>query len=82
MIIIAHRLSTIRNCDYIYVIESGETIEEGTFNDLISNQNSIFKNVSVTKFARFIDKTFKHIFLYYFCKSGKLKNYISSNGLR
>ena len=34
-IIIAHRLSTIRDADYIYVMEGGRIIEEGTYKELI-----------------------------------------------
>ena len=32
---IAHRLSTIKNADYIYHIEAGQVLEEGTFAELI-----------------------------------------------
>ncbi|MFH0840021.1 MAG: ABC transporter ATP-binding protein [Candidatus Omnitrophota bacterium] len=34
LVVIAHRLSTIRNADYIYVLDSGRVIEEGTYGDL------------------------------------------------
>mgnify|MGYP001419852222 FL=1 len=40
IIIIAHRLSTIRNVDYIYVIEYGKIIEEGTYEKLSNKNNS------------------------------------------
>lgn len=33
MIAIAHRLSTIRNADCIYVMEYGELVESGTYED-------------------------------------------------
>ncbi len=36
-IVIAHRLSTIRNCDRILVLDKGKIIEEGTYNELLSN---------------------------------------------
>ena len=42
MIIIAHRLSTIKNCDYIYVLDKGKVVQEGNWNNLISDPNSIF----------------------------------------
>lgn len=35
---IAHRLSTVKNADCIYTLDSGEIIESGTHDELISNQ--------------------------------------------
>ncbi|KTD41101.1 ABC transporter ATP-binding protein [Legionella parisiensis] len=43
VIAIAHRLSTIRHMDRIVVMEGGMIIEEGTFNDLVNNEQSYFK---------------------------------------
>lgn len=40
-IVIAHRLSTIKNCDRIIVLEKGKIIEDGTYDELIS-QNGFF----------------------------------------
>jgi ATP-binding cassette subfamily C protein len=42
-IIIAHRLSTIRKADFIYVLEDGEIVEEGSSKDLIK-QEGLFYN--------------------------------------
>ena len=38
-VVIAHRLSTIRNADKIAVVNEGRILEEGTHDQLISNQN-------------------------------------------
>jgi len=44
IIIIAHRLSTIRNADKIFVLEKGELIEEGSYDELY-NKNSRFRQM-------------------------------------
>lgn len=36
IIMIAHRLSTLRNCDEVFVLESGRVAEKGRYDDLIS----------------------------------------------
>ncbi len=43
-IMIAHRLSTIRNVDRIYVLERGKIIEQGTHEDLIT-QEGVYNNL-------------------------------------
>jgi ATP-binding cassette subfamily B protein len=43
-LVIAHRLSTIRNADVILVMESGEAIETGNFDELMA-RNSSFANM-------------------------------------
>lgn len=40
VIIIAHRLSTIKKADYIYVIENGIILEEGTYHELEAQQGT------------------------------------------
>jgi len=42
IIMIAHRLSTVKSADYIYVIDKGKVIEEGSFAALFENKNSKF----------------------------------------
>lgn len=44
-IIVAHRLSTIMNVDKIVVILSGRKVEEGSFEELISKKNGIFRGM-------------------------------------
>jgi ABC-type multidrug transport system fused ATPase/permease subunit len=45
IIIISHRLSTIRNVDYVYVLEQGHIIEQGTFADLSRLPGSAFRQM-------------------------------------
>ena len=40
-IVIAHRLSTIRECDRILVLDKGKIIEDGNYEELVS-QNGFF----------------------------------------
>lgn len=40
-IVVAHRLSTIKNCDRIIVLDKGHIIEDGTYEDLLT-QNGFF----------------------------------------
>jgi ATP-binding cassette, subfamily B, bacterial len=42
MVIVAHRLSTVKNADLIIVLEKGEIIEQGTHQELISNQKMYY----------------------------------------
>lgn len=44
VIIIAHRLSTIKNADLIFVLDNGELIEQGNYEEL-SRQNSRFSSM-------------------------------------
>jgi len=44
-IIIAHRLSTIRKADNIVVFERGTVAEQGTHEQLMQNQNGIYKKL-------------------------------------
>jgi ATP-binding cassette, subfamily B, bacterial PglK len=39
MIMIAHRLSTVKNCDRLYLMQSGKIICSGTYNELLSQSN-------------------------------------------
>ena len=45
VITIAHRLSTIKNADQIAVLDQGIVAEFGTYNELISLDDGIFRNL-------------------------------------
>jgi ABC-type multidrug transport system fused ATPase/permease subunit len=44
-IVIAHRLSTIKNANSIYVIENGKVAEKGTHEELIANNDGIYRGL-------------------------------------
>ena len=45
IVVIAHRLSTIRNADYVYVLDKGKIIEEGSYNELTKQADSLLKKM-------------------------------------
>jgi len=45
-IIIAHRLSTIREADKIIVLEKGNIIENGTHQELVANEQGLYRYLS------------------------------------
>ena len=47
MIIIAHRLSTIKNVDHIYLMEKGEIINHGNYNELLNSSEKFKKMVEL-----------------------------------
>ncbi|MFW5886844.1 MAG: ABC transporter ATP-binding protein [Bacteroidota bacterium] len=47
ILIIAHRLSTIRNVDYLYVLDQGKVIEEGTYEDLKQKGSELNKMIEL-----------------------------------
>jgi ABC-type multidrug transport system fused ATPase/permease subunit len=49
-IIIAHRLSTIREADKIIVLEKGKIIESGSHQELISNEQGLYRYLSGLQF--------------------------------
>ena len=48
--VIAHRLSTIRNADKIYVLEKGQIVQEGKHDELLLNENGIYKKLYELQF--------------------------------
>ena len=49
MVVIAHRLSTIKNADYVYVMDEGRVVEEGTYEDLHRRRGEFTKMVEAQK---------------------------------
>ena len=47
LIIIAHRLSTVRHCDKIVMMEKGEVIDHGTFDDLAARNSNFQKMIEL-----------------------------------
>jgi len=47
MIIIAHRLSTIKNVDTIYLMENGNIIASGSYDELLNSSNKFRKMVDL-----------------------------------
>ncbi|MCU5377774.1 ABC transporter ATP-binding protein/permease [Bacillus cereus] len=45
IIVIAHRLSTIRNADQVIVIDKGEVVQRGEFNQLARERKGMFRNL-------------------------------------
>ena len=37
-IVIAHRLNTVRNADWVFVLDQGRVVEQGTHNDLLTKK--------------------------------------------
>jgi ABC-type multidrug transport system fused ATPase/permease subunit len=45
VVIIAHRLSTIKNVDYVYVLDEGCVIEDGSYEELRFRENGSFREM-------------------------------------
>ncbi|MDI9333903.1 MAG: ABC transporter transmembrane domain-containing protein [Cytophagales bacterium] len=50
-LVIAHRLSTILHTDSIVVMDKGKIVEQGTYNELIKN-NNLFKRLAQQQFLK------------------------------
>jgi ABC-type multidrug transport system fused ATPase/permease subunit len=47
MIIIAHRLNTVRMCNCIHLLNNGEIVSSGTYEQLLSSSNEFNEMVQV-----------------------------------
>jgi len=45
ILMIAHRLSTIRKADYIYLVEKGDVVEEGSWDELLGKEKGKFRGL-------------------------------------
>lgn len=48
IIMIAHRLTTVQNCDIIYLLEEGEIVASGTYDELLAN-SAEFRRMSLVE---------------------------------
>lgn len=48
IIMIAHRLTTVQNCDIIYLMEEGEIVAKGTYDELMQNSKQ-FRKMSLVE---------------------------------
>ncbi|MFH5833504.1 ABC transporter ATP-binding protein [Halalkalibaculum sp. DA3122] len=46
IIMIAHRLTTVMNCDRLYLMEEGEIVQEGTYNELVE-KSTLFREMAL-----------------------------------
>ena len=58
VIVIAHRLSTIRSMNRIIVLKEGRIIEEGSHEDLLKNEESLYKKLWSLQAGGFIPDQF------------------------
>ncbi len=49
-IIIAHRLATIRDVDWIYVLENGQIVEQGSHHELTEDENGVYASLARLQF--------------------------------
>jgi ATP-binding cassette subfamily C protein len=49
-IVIAHRLSTVKNCDRIIVMDAGQIVEQGTYDELME-QKGLFYDLAIRQIS-------------------------------
>jgi len=49
-IVIAHRLSTIKNCDRIIVMDAGQIVQQGTYDELMA-QKGLFYDLAIRQIS-------------------------------
>lgn len=42
LIMIAHRLSTVKDCDRLYLLESGRVVKSGTFDEVVTEDAKVY----------------------------------------
>ncbi|MFB6273724.1 MAG: ABC transporter ATP-binding protein [Salinibacter sp.] len=47
LIMIAHRLTTVKECDMVYLLDQGEIISEGSYDDLLANDERFRRMAAV-----------------------------------
>jgi ATP-binding cassette subfamily C protein len=47
LVIIAHRLTTVKNCDLIYMVEKGKITDQGTYEELLKNNEKFRKMAKI-----------------------------------
>lgn len=56
-IVIAHRLATIQHVDKIYVLKSGEVVESGTHEELLSSTEGVYSKLVKLQFNALVAKS-------------------------
>jgi ATP-binding cassette, subfamily B, bacterial PglK len=51
IIMIAHRLNTVRNCDNIFLLEKGNLIAQGSYDELLRKNSSFYKMAKENEFV-------------------------------
>lgn len=46
VILVTHRLSTVKECDYVYVLDRGRVVQEGTYEELQQDPASVFAGLA------------------------------------